>query len=83
MTGTVTPLHGGPTYERQRVETCVEVLRDMLERAENGEIVGAAVVALSYDGHGEYMIGGRVGGYSMLGAAQIMHTDLTEVARGE
>jgi hypothetical protein len=46
-------------------------------------LIGVALVGLEHDGLARYAIGGRVGGYSMLGAMEIAKTDLIDMAREE
>jgi len=75
----VVSLHGGPTGERERSEACVATLRRYLEMAEAGEISGVALVGLYHDGAACWHLGGRVGGYSMLGALEMVRSDLVEV----
>ena len=83
MSGKVTSLHGGPTYEKEPSPACIEVLEELLAQAKAGEIVGIATAAMTHDGCGEWRIGGRVGGYSMLGAADVMRAEIVDVVRGD
>jgi hypothetical protein len=79
----VISLDGGPIGLPERNENAVATLREALEMAEAGEIVGIGVVMLHKDAMGSYRFGGKVGGYSMLGAIDVMKADLMEVVRGE
>lgn len=57
----------------------IETLRDMLAKAEAGEVVGAVVAVLYHDGLSGFQIGGMIGGYSLLGAVELAKADLVEV----
>jgi len=81
--GEVHSLHGGITGERQVVDGAVEALREMLEMAEAGELIGFAGAYLTHDGCGCYRVEGRVGGYSALGALETAKSHLVEINRGE
>jgi hypothetical protein len=61
--------------------SCVNALRDLLERAEAGEIVGFAAAAVSGTGNALYMVGGIVGAYGMLGALDMAKADLVSFMR--
>lgn len=78
----VVSLTGGLTHQREVVPGCVSVLEDLLERARAGEIVGVAVAGLRYDATAAYRVGGRVGGYGMIGALEMIRADLVEINRG-
>ncbi len=80
MTNVISPW-GVPTGEKQVFQHAVQVLRDMLEKAEAGEVIGVAVCALHHDGLAAYHIGGRVGGYSLLGAMDVAKADLMDMVR--
>lgn len=80
--GRVSHIFGGPTGERDVNYRVVSLLEDLLERAHSGEIVGVSVCALSFDGCGSYWLGGKVGGYSMLGAMDVARSDLVDLIRG-
>lgn len=77
----VVSLTGGLTHQREVVPNCVSVLEDLLERARAGEIVGVAVAGLYYDATAAYWVGGRVGGYGMIGALEMIRADLVEINR--
>lgn len=79
----VTALFGGPTGLPQRNESCISALREWLEMAEAGEVVGIAIAGLSYDACTRYRIAGKVGGYGMLGALEMAKADLVEVNNGD
>lgn len=75
----VKSLYGGPTGQPQRNELAVQVLSEMLEKAEAGEIVGVVIAGLYHDGLAGFRTGGMVGGYSLLGALEMAKADLIEV----
>jgi hypothetical protein len=79
--GDVTALYGGVTHERQVVESTVEALREMLEMAEAGELIGFAGAYLTHDGCGCYRVAGRIGGYSALGALEVAKSHLIDINR--
>jgi hypothetical protein len=81
--GKVHSLYGAVTGERQVVQSAVEALREMLEMAEAGELIGFAGAYLTHDGCGCYQVAGRVGGYSTLGALETAKSHLVEINRGE
>lgn len=81
MSAEVTPLFGGPAWEKEANETCVKILREWLEMAESGEIVGVAMVGLCGDRSARYSVGGTVGGYGMIGALEMVRAELVEIAR--
>lgn len=63
-------------------EGVVEVLREALERAEAGDVVGVVVCRLHFDGLSSYDIAGMIGGYSLLGALGCARADVEEIVRG-
>lgn len=82
MTDKVASLFGGPTGERTPSVAAIEVVDEVSEMVMSGELVGVLIVGMGHDGCCMYRIGGRVGGYSMLGAAEIAVDDLRDVVRG-
>lgn len=78
----VKSIFGGPTGVAEPNETCVMTLRQYLEMAEAGEIVGVVIAALNKDGCAGYAVSGRVGGYSMAGALEVARDDLVGIIRG-
>lgn len=74
----VESLFGGPVTTREPNAICVDTLRDLLERAEAGEIVGVVVAAVHYDGCATFELGGMLGGYSLLGALEMAKLSLAE-----
>ncbi|RJL08419.1 hypothetical protein [Paracoccus siganidrum] len=83
MADNVTAIFGGPTCQPEPSETCIQQLEYWLEMARSGEVVGVAIGGICADGLSRYGIGGRVGGYSMLGALEMARTELVEVIRGD
>jgi hypothetical protein len=62
-------------------EILVETLRELLEAAEQGEIVGMLAVPLHKDHTASYTVIGRVGGYSMQGAVEVAKDHLIDLNR--
>jgi len=58
-------------------------LRELLARAEAGEVTGICAAVVHCDGLASYHIGGFVGGYSALGALDMIRADLIEINRGD
>jgi hypothetical protein len=81
MSGNVISLNGGPTGEPQVAESCVIVLRELLARAEAGDITGVCAAVVHCDGLASYHIGGFVGGYSAIGALELLKAELIETNR--
>jgi hypothetical protein len=77
----VVSLHGGPTGIAEVNEACVQTLEIWLDMAKSGEIAGVALAGLGFDGCGRYAIGGLVGGYSILGALEMVRSDLVDLVR--
>ncbi|WP_150524016.1 4-hydroxythreonine-4-phosphate dehydrogenase PdxA [Roseibium sediminis] len=73
----VVSLNGGPISQPGEPNAqCVEALEKALEMARAGAIDGVAIVGLYPDNCSDYRLGGRVGGYTMLGAAQMVVQEL-------
>ena len=53
------------------VPSCVAALRDLLERAEAGEVIGVALAAVNAKGSASYSVGGMIGAYGLLGAVDM------------
>ena len=58
--------------------TTVEALEEMLDLAKKGEIKGFAMVPMWHDNTASYLLMGRVGGYAMLGALNMIQAHLVE-----
>lgn len=65
--------------ERVPNDALVACLKDMLQKAEAGEITGAACVMVYDDGMASYSLVGQVGGFSMVGALHCVTSLLTEI----
>lgn len=76
MTAEVKPLFGGFTHQPEVVETVVEILEQMLELARSGQMNGLAMASVDYRGLCNYAIAGRVGGYALLGAMEMVKAEL-------
>lgn len=74
--GDVKGLFGNVPEHGEPVQSCVNLLRDLLAQAEAGEIVGITYGAVTRRGVGVYGLGGVVGGYSMLGAVELAKAQL-------
>lgn len=81
----VVPLFEGQAHTSQREPNalCISALERALEKARSGEIIGVGLVELYHDTSSNYALGGRVGSYTMLGAATMMVGRLTEINRAE
>lgn len=62
-------------------EVLVNKLRELLAQAESGEIVGMAAGFMHGDGQSHWVVAGRVGAYSMLGALRMAEHDLVQLTR--
>lgn len=83
MTGQVIALNGGPTGQPEPNEACIKTLEDFLTMARSGQIVGIALAGRHHDGCASYASGGAIGGFSMLGALDLVHADVLAAARGD
>jgi hypothetical protein len=83
MSANVISLNGGPTGLPERNENAVTTLKNLLEKAEAGEVVGVAIAAMHCDNSGGWSIGGFIGGYSLLGAIEVMKDDIMNLHRGD
>jgi hypothetical protein len=77
--GEVRGLFGDVPQTNEPVPSCVEGLRNLLEQAEAGELVGFAYGAMTRNGNGQNGIGGMIGGYAMLGALELVKVDLINI----
>lgn len=75
--GEVRGLFGDVPEPGEPVASCVDCLRDLLEQAEAGELIGFAYGAITRNGIGQNGIGGLIGGYAMLGALELAKAELT------
>jgi hypothetical protein len=60
----------------------IEVLERLLQEARAGEIVGVAAVFHDENLRSGYVVVGFVGGFSLVGAAQCVLQELTDINRG-
>lgn len=74
--GSVTALHGGEVNTQTPNPGCIAHLRELLEKAEAGEITGIVCACLHGDNLGSYTIAGMIGPYSLLGAVDMAHSEL-------
>lgn len=82
MSENVISLNGKPIGKNEVSKVCVDTLREMLQSAESGELTGVAVVGLHSNGEASYHIVGQVGGFSMVGALDIIKAELVDINRG-
>ncbi len=66
----VKSLFGGPCYVKQPDTAVVDMARDLLARAEAGEVVGLAYAMLYYDNTAGFAMAGLTQGYSLVGALE-------------
>lgn len=66
---------------REPNEVLVNTLRELLERAESGEIVGMAAGFMHGDGQSHWTVAGAVGAFSLIGALRMAEHDLIQVTR--
>ena len=79
----VTALHGGEVNGLKPNEGCIRHLRDLLEKAEAGEITGFVCASLHSDNLGSYTIAGMVGPYSLLGSLEMAKSELQELMKDQ
>lgn len=70
MSEKIVSLNGGPVVQRKPNEACIDTLRELLEMAESGEIVGLAGAIMYGDGSSAYRISGTVDQYRIIGALE-------------
>jgi hypothetical protein len=81
--GEVRGLFGDVPEPGEPVASCVDALRDLLERAEAGEVIGITIAAINDRHHASYSIGGMVGGYGLLGAIEMAKGELVQIMQGD
>lgn len=80
----IVSLAGDPLPDnREPQQQLVAYLREVLEKAESGEIQGVALVHLDYDRTANWAVAGLIGGYTLLGAATALHSFLADDVRGK
>jgi len=62
---------------------CVAKLKELLERAEAGDVTGIVCATLHSDKTASFSIAGMVGPYSMLGSVEMAKDRLIELMRAE
>lgn len=82
MSENVVSLNGKPTGKREVSQVCVDTLRDLLERAEAGELVAIGLAGLHENGAASYHVVGRIRGYAMHGALDMVRAELVDINRG-
>lgn len=75
-TDNVTALRGGPVLARVPNDGCISYLRNLLEQAESGEVVGFVGSALHGDGKASYVIAGIIGTYALVGGIEMAKAEL-------
>lgn len=80
--GDVTALYGDVVNTPTPDQNCIETLRQMLEMAEAGEITGIVCARLHGNNLSSYVIAGRCGPYSLLGALDLAAHDLRNTMMG-
>lgn len=74
----VVSLRGGPITTGTPNAVCVDGLNSLLARAEAGEVTGVCVVSIAPGGNAEYHLCGMIGGFSALGALEVVRAHLLE-----
>jgi hypothetical protein len=84
MTDNVTPFRGvlTPPAVKDPHPGVIAMLERLLQEARAGEIVGFSCAYHGPDWRAGYAITGFIGGYSMLGAAQCVVSELVDINRG-
>ena len=83
MAEKVISLNGGPLGKPQPNADCIRALEDWLEKARSGQIIGVGMVGLGFNDTGQWAVAGVVGGFSMVGALEIVRDELVKIVRGE
>jgi hypothetical protein len=78
----ITSINGATISTGEPNEIAVRMLEDALERAKSGDLVGVGIVMRHSDGCGSFSLGGSVGGYSMLGALEMVRDQIVSLNRG-
>jgi hypothetical protein len=82
MSDTVVSLWGQPVGVREPSPALVQELERLLEAARSGEIIGGGFVLLHADATASWVMAGRMGGFSVLGALEMVRAELIETNRG-
>jgi len=81
--GEVRGLFGDVPEPGEPVASCVDCLRDLLQRAESGEVTGVIYAAVSAKGMGQHGAGGMIGNYGMIGALEVAKADVLSLMQDE
>lgn len=81
MSENVVAMFGGPSGVPEVHEGAVSVLEEMLEMARAGQIVGVVGAFLYYDRCAGYQMGGKIGGYALVGALDAAMMDVRTIIR--
>jgi hypothetical protein len=73
--GNVTGLFGEVPQPNEPVASCVDCIRDLLARAEAGEVTGVIYAGVTVNGVGLHGMGGLIGSYGMIGAFEVAKAD--------
>jgi hypothetical protein len=78
----VAAINGSVVVPGEPNETCVAECERLLERARAGDIVGIAAAILHRDNTASYALAGIAGGFGMLGAAEMIKSELVAINDG-
>lgn len=79
----ITSINGATISTGEPNQIAVKVLEEALERARSGDLVGVGIVIRHSDGCASFTLGGSVGGYSMLGALEMVRDEIVSLNRGD
>jgi hypothetical protein len=79
MNDNVVSVFGGPIGEPEPNDACIECLEKWLEMARSGKIVGVVIAGISNDNLSEYALTGRIGGFAIIGAIQMLQQHLIDI----
>ncbi len=74
--GEVRGLFGDMPEPGEPVASCVDCLRDLLERAEAGEVTGIALGMVDGKGRGSFAVGGMIRHYGLLAGVDLAKAQL-------
>ncbi len=77
----VASLHGGAIQRGEPNAGCVAKLKELLERAEAGDVTGIVCATLHSDKTASSAVAGMVGPYSLLGAVEMAKSDLVGIMK--
>ncbi len=75
----VKSLFGGPSGEREVVQSAVDEAKALLEAVQSGEVCGFAIVRLHHDQMASWRVAGHIGGYSMIGGLEHAKAVIMEI----